>query len=213
MNKESILILILGHPASGKSAGIRGLNPKTTYLIKVIDRKLPFKEGKEFNKENKNLTVTQDYAKLSQLLVALYKQEHIEDIVIDDSQYLMAEEMMRRSKEKGYDKFVDIARNFHELVTLAKSIKGKNIWFLHHIDDTTDRIKMKTVGKMLDAQIGMEGYFDIILQAKVVDGNYILKTKKTDIDELVRAPIGMFEVDSIENDFKIVKEIIKKYDE
>lgn len=213
MYKQTVLTLVLGRPATGKSAGIRGLNPKSTYLVKVIDRILPFKEGKHYCKENKNITVTNKYDKILKLLIAINNQEHIEDVVIDDSQYLMAEELMARASEKGYEKFLDIARNFHELVSISKSLKNKNIWFLHHIDDTGERDKMKTVGKMLDSQIGMEGYFDIILQSDYVDGKYILKTKKSSFTELVRAPIGMFEVDSIDNDFSIVKEAIKKYDE
>ena len=193
--------MILGASGSGKSASLRNFDPSEVGVINVIGKPLPFRsEIKTINTDN--------YAMIRKCLA----EAKARSIVIDDSQYLMADEFMVRAKENGFQKFTDIGRNFWDLVRYVNQIpEDKIVYFLHHTETDENGVeKAKTIGKLLNEKITLEGMFTIVLKAEVVDGQYFFATKNNGHD-VVKAPMGMFGKDHIENDLKKVDDAIREY--
>ena len=197
-----IPVLILGESGSGKSASMRNFKENEIGIINVGKKPLPFKSSiKPFNSDN--------YCQIEEVL----KKAKAKSIVIDDAQYLMANEFMRTAKTNGFQKFTDIALNFWTLVKIVvdELPKDKIVYFLGHIErDNNGNEKFKTIGKMLDEKITIEGLFTIVLKTLVKDGSYQFTTQ-TNGQDTVKSPIGMFESPTIDNDLKLVDETIRKY--
>lgn len=197
-------VLILGESGTGKSASMRNFKNDEVAVINVAGKPLPFK--------NKiSCETTDDYRKIKGHLEALTKQG-CKSIVIDDAQYLMSNEFMRRAMERGYDKFTEIAQNFWLLVNSIKELPSDIIvYFLAHIErDQNGNEKIKTIGKLLDEKITVEGMFTIVLKTNVTDGVYSFLTQNSGHDT-VKSPIGMFPSYAIDNDLKYVDEKIRNY--
>jgi len=194
-------VLILGNSGTGKSASMRNLDPAKYGLVNVGKMRLTFKT-------DKNPFDSDDYAAIS----AVIGRATSNIIVIDDAQYLMANEFMRRAKEQGYQKFTDIGLNFWNLVKLIETLPAeKVVYFLGHVDvDTFGNTKFKTIGKMLDEKITVEGMFTIVLRTHVQDGRFFFSTLNDGTDT-VKAPIGMFSDQYIDNDLAVVDATIREY--
>lgn len=194
-------VLILGESGTGKSASMRNFNEEDLIVINVANKPLPFKS------KIKNVN-TDDYREVIQTL----RDNKKKIVVIDDAQYLMANEFMRRAREKGYDKFTEIAQNFWLLVDMVKSLPSDQIvYFMAHIErDQNGNEKIKTIGKLLDEKITVEGMFTIVLKTCVADGVYTFVTQNSGHDT-VKSPIGMFPSFAIDNDLKYVDEKIRNY--
>lgn len=196
-----IPVLILGESGSGKSTSMRNFDPSELTVFNVANKLLPFR--KKLNVINNAGYVT--------IGKELQKQEK-KIYVIDDSQYLLAFELFNRAKEKGYDKFTDIAVRFEKMLDYI--IKGTPedciVYLLHHCETTdTGKIKAKTVGKMLDNQLTVEGLFSIVLYAFVEDDKHLFRTTNDGFCP-AKAPMGMFEP-IIDNDLKFVDTTIREY--
>ena len=195
--------LILGKSGSGKSTALRNMNPAEVALIQVIGKPLPFRASAAWTPY-----ITDDHAKI----IGACKRTARKIIVIDDYQYVLANEFMRRSQEKGYDKFNDIGRHtwdvFDALLKLPDDVR---VYILSHTEESdTGQIKMKTVGKMLDDKITLEGLVTICLRAIVQDGHHYFSTRNNGSDT-TKAPMGMFEDDMIDNDLAAVDAAICSY--
>lgn len=190
----SDVIAIMGKSGNGKTRSIVGLDPASTYLIQVIRKRLPFKDGEQqyvlSTKEKRgnrkiifdrpvSPTIYSDdkklfynkYDELNKALIGISDNlPHIKTIVIDDSQYLMSYEFIARSKEtgkQGYDKYNDIGANFMSLFTTAGSLRDDIIVILlHHCQDDGETIKLKTVGQLIDNYVTLDGVFDTLLYAE-----------------------------------------------
>lgn len=198
----AIPVLILGESGSGKSASLRNFSPGEVGVINVSNKPLPFRT------EIKTLN-TDDYSYIQSVLLSA----RAKSIVIDDAQYLMANEFMRTAKVTGYQKFTDIALNFWNLVqtVIRQMPEDRIVYFLSHIErDQNSYEKMKTVGRMLDEKITVEGLFTIVLKTSVQDGKYSFRTQTNGMDT-VKSPIGMFSELAIDNDLKLVDGIIRDY--
>lgn len=196
-----IPVLILGESGSGKSTSMRNFDPSELTVFNVANKLLPFRK-------KLNVINNAGYGTIGK---ELQKQER-KIYVIDDSQYLLAFELFNRAKEKGYDKFTDIAVRFEKMLDYI--IKGTPedciVYLLHHCETTdTGKIKAKTVGKMLDNQLTVEGLFSIVLYAFVEDDKHLFRTTNDGFCP-AKAPMGMFEP-IIDNDLKLVDTTIREY--
>lgn len=200
----AIPVMILGESGTGKSASLRNFKPDEVAIIDVSGKPLPFRNKLPILKTDKYETITR----------AMLARPNIPAFVVDDAQYLMANEFMRRSDERGYDKFTEIAKNFWSLIQETVSQKMPEtqiVYFLMHTDVADDgRIRAKTIGKMLNEKITLEGLFTIVLRTSVTDGVYSFRTVNSGSDT-VKAPMGMFDSALIDNDLKAVDTIIRDY--
>lgn len=195
------IVLILGESGTGKSASMRNFNPDEIALVNVSGKPLPFR-GKF---ESVNGT---DYDEIKSFIEKTDKKI----IVIDDAQYIMAFQFMRRIKEVGWDKFNEIQSDFFNLIEAAKALPyDKIVIFLSHIETKENgQQKIKTIGRMLDEKITIEGMFTVVLKTYVSDGKYYFVTQNSGMDT-VKSPIGMFPSSVIDNDLQYVVEKIRNY--
>jgi len=196
-------VLILGQSGTGKSYSMKNFKEDELCLISVQKSLLPFR--KKFDET----TVTDSYKEIIKAIKATDKKV----IVIDDTQYLMANEFMRRATERGYDKFTEIAQNFWSLVVQEVNNLPKDVivyLMCHTATDDTGVEKMKTIGKLVDEKITPEGLFTIVLKTVVSDGQYAFVTQNNGKDT-VKSPEGMFSTYAINNDLKYVDEKIRNY--
>lgn len=197
-----IPVLVMGESGSGKSASLRNFAPDEVGIINVARKPLPFRARlKTVN--------TDDYGRIEKHLASA----RVKTLVIDDAQYLMANEFMRTAKITGYQKFTDLALNFWKLIQLVINDlpPDKIVYFLSHIErDANGNEKMKTVGRLLDEKITIEGLFTIVLKTVVQDGKYCFATQ-TNGQDTVKTPMGMFDALWIENDLKMVDHTIRAY--
>lgn len=194
-------VLILGESGTGKSASLRNFNNDELIVVNVANKPLPFK--------NKIKSIATDTYKE---IIKELKTTDKKVVVIDDAQYLMANEFMRRATERGFDKFTEIAQNFWVLVNTVKDLPEDTIvYFMAHIErDQNGNEKIKTIGKLLDEKITVEGMFTIVLKTNVTDGVYSFLTQNSGHDT-VKSPIGMFKSFAIDNDLKFVDDKIRNY--
>ena len=205
-----IPVLILGESGSGKSASLRNFDPGKVAIFNVAGKPLPFraklpsistvKQGDNFRRVN----YTDITAGLSRGKVKSY--------VIDDSQYLMAFEELDRAKETGYNKFTDMALNFSGLVRYIIDFLPQDtiVYFLHHVETTEQgKIKAKTVGKMIDSKLTLEGLFSIVLLCEAsADGHHFIT--QSDGYTTAKSPMEMFDK-VIDNDLAMVDTTIREY--
>lgn len=198
-----IPVLILGESGSGKSASLRNFQPDELVIYNVAGKPLPFRNGSKMNRAD-NVS----YDKIIQNM----SKHKFKRYVIDDSQYLLCFELFDRSAEVGYQKFTEMARHFYNLIQFVIRNMPPDciVYFLHHVEQADGRIKAKTIGKMLDEKLTVEGLFSIVLMAKNDDGKHIFITQ-SDGKDTVKTPIEMFDAAEIDNDLKIVDETIRKY--
>ena len=197
----SILCMVYGQSGTGKSTSLRNFSPDEVAVINVSGKPLPFRTKlKTYN--------TDDYGKI---LNALSKTER-KSIVIDDATYLMVGEFMRNAKVAGYQKYTDMAVSFNNLIEFASKLPDAVIvYFMGHSEQADDgREHFKTIGKMLDSYVTVEGKFTIVLKTVVQDGRYMFATHNNGQDT-VKSPMGLFEQDLIDNDLKAVDTAIREY--
>ena len=199
-----IPVMILGESGTGKSASLRNFQPGEVAIINVAGKPLPFRTRLK-------TYISDDYNQVTAAIRG-YVGKGAKSIVIDDSQYLMADEFMRRAKENGFQKFTDIGKNYFDLISLVKTLPDDRIvYFLSHLTtDDQGRERCKTIGKLLDEKITAEGLFTIVLKTQVKDGHYYFSTQNNGMDT-VKSPIGMFEDSLTENDLKTIDLTIREY--
>lgn len=225
-------IAIVGKSGTGKSTsygnfpeyGIKGLVPKETVIINITGKYLAIKGWKSLYKgkisEGGNYLETSDPNVIEQAIKYISSsREDIKNIVIDDAQYIMAFEFMRRAKEPGYNKFTDIGVNMSKVIEAARTVREDlKVFFLWHPEFDRDfGYKMKTVGKMVDDYLTLEGLFTVVLYSTVTMGadnkpHYNFVTNNDGIYP-AKSPIGMFNDLLIPNDLGLVSELIDKYNE
>ncbi len=207
-------ILIIGVSGTGKSTSLRNFNPADVLLIQIMGKKLPFpgaKNWKVWNRDSEpegNTIITED----SDMIIKLMKGTKRRIIVIDDFQYMLANEFMKRSAETGFQKFTDIGKHAWEVIGAASKLHAdKRVYFLSHSDEADDgRTKMKTIGKLLDEKISPEGMFTIVLKT-MVDGDKYYFTTRNSGNDVVKSPMGLFDDARIDNDLLAVDNAICDY--
>lgn len=214
----SKLIAVMGESGAGKTTSMRNLDPKTTMYIDCDKKGLSWKGWREqYNKENKNYIVSDDsdyVLKVVQQVSHSPEFQHIKVIIIDTLNGLMVADEMRRMKEKGYDKWQDMAASVYNLVDKALTFRDDlTIIFTAHTQ--TDRedsgymfTHIKTSGRKLD-KIVLESKFPVVLLAKVIDGAYKFETRAD--SSTAKVPMGAIEDQYIDNDITKVIDALKDY--
>lgn len=201
------VILILGKSGSGKSTSMRNFAKDELALINVNKKPLPFKGKFDSTLESTN------YEQIEKAIFSTQKKV----IVIDDAGYLITNQfMMGHGENKGnavFELYNSLADNFYKLIKFCqeKVADDKTVYFVMHEDknDFGD-IKPKTIGKLLDEKVCVEGLFTIALRAECLNGEYVFHTK-TDGSDVTKAPLGMFESETVPNDLKAVDATIRDY--
>lgn len=219
----SKLIGIVGATGTGKSTAIKHLNPAESYIINVAKKELPFKGSeKMYNLENKNYKEVDDITEITRLLKTISdKAPHIKNVVIEDSNYMMAFRMADKATEIGYTKFTILAKDMVDLFRETRKLRDdlKIFYFTHPetIEDGGEIIgyKMKTSGKMLDNQITLEGLFTICLYTVVEENkdgsssyNFLTNRYKK---YPAKSPDGMFAELKIPNNLQVVVDKVDEY--
>ena len=219
----SKLIGIVGSTGTGKSTSIKFLEPKETYIVNTAKKELPFKGAdKIYNTENKNYKEVDEITEITRLLKTISeKAPHIKNIVIEDSNYMMAFRMAEKATEIGFTKFTILAKDMVELFREARKLRDdlKIFYFTHPeiIEDGGEIVgyRMKTSGKMLDNQINLEGLFTICLYTHVEEAkdgtatyNFVTNRFKK---YPAKSPDGMFSEIKIPNNLQIVVDTINEY--
>ena len=197
-----IPVLIIGKSGTGKSTSLRNFTKNEIGIINVLGKALPFKN--DFN-----YMVTDNYSKVKNALL----QAKVNNLVIDDAGYMITSEFMRRAKEKGYEKFTELANNFYELISYIQHELPENkiVYLIMHEDENDSGIvKPKTIGKLLDEKVCVEGMFTIVLRSMKNENKYIFRTQSNGFD-IAKTPMGLFEDEEIDNDLALVTKKIQEY--
>lgn len=194
-------VLILGHSGAGKSTSLRNFQEGEVGIFNVAGKPLPFR----------NKLKRLDHARYNQIHQSL-GQNKMNAYVVDDANYLMAFQNFALAKQPGYSKFTEMAVNYEQMLEAINNTDDDTIvYVMSHVDyDESGRMKAKTIGKMLDNQLTVEGMFPIVLMAFNDDSGYHFSTK-SDGNTPVKAPMGMFDDAVIDNDLKAVDTIIREY--
>lgn len=211
----SITTMILGESGTGKTTSLRNLDPDHTLLIQTVKKPLPFrsKEWKPATKDGGSVFCTDQSATICEAM----KRTKKEIIVIDDFQYLLANEFMRRVTDvetgnAAFAKYNEIARHAWDVLMAASALPdNKRVYILSHTStDDFGKTKIKTIGKLLDEKIVMEGLVTIVLRTVVQNGNYLFSTRNNGADT-VKSPLGLFDDELIENDLAVADSAIFNY--
>lgn len=196
-----IPVLVIGASGSGKSTSMRNFDTSKIGVFNVAGKPLPFR---------KKLPVVNNATYAS--IVKVLQKPGLKSYVIDDSQYLMAFESFDHAKESGYGKFTNMALNFRNLIdfVVRRTPEDCIVYFLHHTELTEDgKVKAKTLGKMLDNQLTVEGLFSIVLLCQVEGTEHFFITN-SDGTNPAKSPMEMFEM-KIDNDLEFVDKTIREY--
>lgn len=195
-------VLVMGESGSGKTFSLRNFKPDEVGIFSVEKGRLPFKGDFKVKKR----ATYKDIA-------GIFKEPKLKRYVIDDAQYLMVNDLFDRAKEVGYQKYTDLAISFRNLIHgINYSLPDDVIvYILHHTetDGNTGKVKAKTVGKMIDQYLTLEGCFDIVLLAET-DGKEHYFITQSDGNTTAKSPFGMFP-EKIDNDLQKVDEAIREF--
>ena len=202
-------VLIYGNSGSGKSTSLENFGEGEIFLINVIGKRLPFR------KKFKYTSVIDDAEKIKRALAKC--PEYIKVIVIDDAGYLMTNLFMAghsgdKSGGNTFDLFNRIADSFWSLINAIKALPEDKIVYLTMHEDTNDfgQKKLRTIGKLLNEKVCIEGMCSVVLRAETMGGKYCFVTQNEGND-ISKSPKGMFSEIRIPNDLKAVDTAIREY--
>ena len=199
-----VAVLVLGASGSGKSASMRNFKENDVRILNVASKPLPFRNVNKLKKADKAT-----YA----MIKGAVKSGQTLSYVVDDAQYLMACESFDKINETGYSKFSAMAKNYEDMLRTIQEDTSPDtiVYIMQHIDKDEDgNIKAKTIGKMLDQQLTIEGLFSIVLLAKAEERRHFFVTQ-SDGTNPCKSPMGMFDEIEIDNDLKMVDDTIREY--
>jgi len=199
-----VAVLVLGASGSGKSASMRNFKENDVRILNVASKPLPFRNVNKLKKADKAT-----YA----MIKGAVKSGQTLSYVVDDAQYLMAFESFDKINETGYSKFSAMAKNYEDMLRTIQEDTSPDtiVYIMQHIDKDEDgNIKAKTLGKMLDQQLTVEGLFSIVLLAKAEERRHFFVTQ-SDGTNPCKSPMGMFDEIEIDNDLKMVDDTIREY--
>lgn len=229
----STSLLVIAESGSGKSTSIENLKPEETFIINVANKALPFKSSKKnypiFHPKDHPKGRLYEQSNADEIVRCMAyisaKRPEIKNLVIDDFQYVSAFEFFDRSAEVGYTKFTDIGNNVRKIAQQSVKLREDLIVFiLTHVEESTDlegrrKLKAKTIGKLVDEKLTLEGLFPIVLFGKVKKDKdseeknavkFVFETQNNG-ENTCKSPKGMFPEFEIPNDLAIVRKAITDY--
>lgn len=224
-------IAVVAKSGAGKSTSygnipelsIKGLDPKETFIINIMGKPLPFRGWKaqytEFTGKSGNYLCTADAKTIMSAIDFVQKNRpELTNILIDDFQYIMASKFMADAKVTGFQKFTDLAKDTYDVLMKGMSLPDNyNFIILTHSEENNEgSLKMKTIGKLLDEKVTLEGLFTYVLYCDAIED-----PKKKEITRMfvtnydgkypAKSPVGCFKELHIPNDLSIVLQTIKEY--
>lgn len=209
-------ILIMGESGSGKTTSMRNLDPAITYYIDCDKKGLSWKGWRsQYNKEMKNYLATSDAEKIASCLMGInQKCDNIKFVVIDTLNGIMVDDEFKRMRERGYDKWQDLAFSVYNLITIANDMRD-DLTIIFTVHSQTERddsgvvwTRAKTSGKKLD-KVTIESKFSTVLLAKAMDGSYIFETRSN--NSTAKTPMGAFESATVPNDIVKILKALEEY--
>lgn len=222
-------ILIIAESGCGKSTAIETLEPSETFIINVANKPLPFKGWKkkytafDLSTKKGNIASVSRPADIEAVLKVINNErKEIKNVVIDDFQYMSAFEYFNRATEKGFDKFTQMGAALAHIAKLPILMRDDlMVFYLTHAEEAVDlegkrKVKAKTIGKLVDDKLTLEGLYSIVLFGKVKknkDGDlrYVFETQNNS-ENTCKSPRGMFSTYEIPNDLQIVRDAIIAYE-
>ena len=220
-------ILVVGPSGSGKSTSLEHLDPKTTFIINVKNKPLPFRGWKNnytvLSKENPTgnyIGTDNPGAILATMQHVSDKMPHIKVLILEDFNYMSANEFMQKASETGFAKFTSIAKNIYSVIDLHNKLRdGLTVVYINHDDESTDsmgdrKVRAKTVGRLVDSIITLEGLFTTVLFTKVRKGKEGMEYSfitQSDGCTTAKSPRGLFKTLEIPNDLQYVINELNEY--
>lgn len=202
--------LIIGESGTGKTASLRNLDPSKCLLIQPVRKPLPFR-NKGWHELSKNQPGNVFVAPDPKNILIAMRRSSAEIIIVDDFQYILANQFMARRNERSFDKFTEIGGSGFDLAKTASELaENKRVYILGHTQTEDGYTRIKTLGKLLDDKIVVEGMFTTVLRTVVENGSYYFSTQNSGSDT-VKSPMGMFDQKLIENDLSQVDKKICDY--
>lgn len=205
-------ILIIGESGSGKTTSLRNLPPDETFYIDADGKGLSWKGWRnQYNKQKKNYIKTDDPDMVYKLMEEIHsKQKQFKYLILDTLNGVMIGDEMRRAKEKGYDKWMDLAQSVFNIVDVANKLRDDlTVILIGHAQTSDDGFTcMLTNGRKLN-KIKLESKLTTVLLAKVHDGQYVFETKAR--NSTAKTPMGAFEEDEIPNDIVPVIKALEEF--
>lgn len=220
-------MMIAGNSGTGKSTSLRNLDPAETFIVNCGKKPLPFrgadKHYKEFTKDfpEGNIYNTNEFEKVIPIIKYVgEKRPEVKYLIVDDWQYSFAAYVIKRIGDKGFDKFNSLAKGIWDMVEIAKNQRDDlNIVFISHLDsnyntDGVKETKAKTLGKMIDNTVNLDGLFTTILYSEAVKTDegmsYVFRTK-TNGSDTCKTPMDMFSEEYIPNDLGVAIAAMREY--
>jgi len=198
---NSVPVLLIGKSGSGKSTSLRNFTKDEVAVVNVLGKPLPFKT-------DINAPKIDDYKVILNAIAKTDKKV----IFIDDANYLIVKEFMDKRSVKGYEKFNEMGGNFYDLINGIKNIEGGKTVYLsmHEETDEFGDVQPKTIGRMLNDKINIQGMFTVCIRAMFESGKYIFRLK-TNGQDCVKTPFDMVDTEEMDNDLKAFDKIIREY--
>lgn len=202
-----IPVLIYGRSGSGKSRSLKGFGEEEIFLVNVVGKPLPFPGRFKYSYK------TDKYSNILEGLTTMPTKA----AVIDDAGYLLTNTFMRghsapKSGSSSFDLYNDIADSFWKLLRYIqiKLPEDVVVYIMMH-ENTSDygETKLRTIGKLLDEKVCIEGMVTICLRCMVEGDRHYFRTQSSGMD-ISKSPEGMFDLE-IENDLKAVDTRIREY--
>ncbi|MGX9313660.1 ATP-binding protein [Pantoea ananatis] len=212
-------VLILGDSGAGKSYSLRNFNPDDCLLIQCIPKMLPFRHKGTWkvhgkldeggNPQRGNVFRTDDWVDIEDKIQRMVLSKNRRVLIIDDFQVVMQHENMLRAYQTGYTKFTEMCDHVWQIIKAATELPDDiRVYFLAHTEESEGKVRMKTIGKMLNEKLTPEGYFSVVLRAIKKDGKHVFLIKGDDNDT-AKAPPDLFpDQTEMENDLFAVDQAI-----